>query len=439
MRLRPAPARRPAGRSFPGFFSWSACALGLAGQMALVLRNPAKYQWDFRHVYLGPRAWEMGLDPYRIENLRLAGAGLHFSSPILPFIYPPQCLALFAGLAALPFRWAYYLYSALVAAAVCGIIVLGYALLRGSRDRILFPIFLLFGFALSLGFSIRSGNVAAFENVLLMLGLLAYSRRRWGWFACCVAAAAAFKLVPLAFLGLLLLAGERRALRAFFVSIAAIAAAAAATVASAPALAESFAASLSRVDSYRGPIDSSLLSLTRDLRLIVQGPASGPSDLWLWGTAAVSCVIVAVLALRRAARGRPEPGFSAMLLVLTYGVIAPRLLAYYFPLLLVPFWVLSGLHGRVGWGVRISAVLPVTYIARLFGHGPAPALAHPLWLVFDYWNWLVLAALWIVSVRTLLVHASGLPGWPGPPAALDWKAAKRPRAVAGSGKEAGSS
>jgi hypothetical protein len=58
-----------------------------------------------------------------------------------------------------------------------------------------------------------------------------------------------------------------------------------------------------------------------------------------------------------------------------------------------------------GLGAHAALVLwnPAGYrwdLARLLGHGVRPAAGHPLWLAVDYWNWLVLLAVWLSEITS---------------------------------------
>ena len=205
-------------------FHVAADALGVALvalYLAVFVARNVGLQWDLKMCLLAAHAARVGLDPYRIEDLAaVAGRGAAF-----PFLYPPVSLLPFAALALLPLTVAAAWWIGLKSALLAGLTV---AWRRWFAPRgALLPLALLavFGWNAAALWDLRAGNVALVETALLWAGFGCFVAGRRGAFAALVVAAACFKLVPAAFLLLLLVptGGHRPAPGRLLAALAALA------------------------------------------------------------------------------------------------------------------------------------------------------------------------------------------------------------------------
>lgn len=161
--------------------------------------------WDFTTYYYAALAVLHGLDPYRLDVLSvLAGRTIE-----IPFLYPPATLPLFVPLARLPIAHAVVAWLVFKLALVVVLLALWRTVfLRETRVAVLAGAAFL-GFNASLLWDLRAGNVAVIEQLLLWAGFVAYVRDRRTAFTVCVVLASIFKLLPILFLGLLLVPSKR--------------------------------------------------------------------------------------------------------------------------------------------------------------------------------------------------------------------------------------
>lgn len=178
----------------------SLIALFLAG---FVERN-VTHQGDLKTYQLAARAALDGLDPYRPETLStLAGRS------VFPFVYPPVALVPFLAVASLPAKAvaAGWMWAKI---ALLGVLILAWSRwFTGNASLLPVALVATFGWNSSAQWDLAAGNVAIVECGLVWAALGCYMA---GWrtrFALLIVAAACFKLMPAAFLLLLLVPTAR--------------------------------------------------------------------------------------------------------------------------------------------------------------------------------------------------------------------------------------
>ena len=202
----PAPASRPVSRRT----TWSragdpVAAVLLVGAIAAFLIRKAGVPSDFQTFYYAALAELRGLDPYRLESLQ-AVAG---KSVVLPFLYPPVTLALFAPFTALPIAMAGLFWLGLKLAMAAFLIVIWRRWFLPDTSLALLVLVASFGFNGSLLWDLTTGNISVPEQLLLWAAFACYVEERRRWFTALVAIASVFKLLPIALLGLLLVPSKR--------------------------------------------------------------------------------------------------------------------------------------------------------------------------------------------------------------------------------------
>lgn len=317
-----------------------AVALELAG-LALALwmlvrymAPRAGYAWDFDTFYYAATALVRGLDPYRLDSLA-AVAGKHVP---LPFLYPPAVLPLFVPLTTLPLGAATVAWLALKGASCIALLALWHRVfVPGTRIATL-VLAGVFAFNAALVMDLRSGNVAILEALALWIAFASYARdRRWP-FAILVALAGSLKLLPIAFLALLLVPSRHaRPSRGPFLAglgvFGAVLLLPAAWGASWPGVL--FAGTPAA--RPHGEFNPSSLGLLDALLGGPPGAAAGFPDaaVLLWAAYAVALLIVSRNVLRRAWRRGDASEWIAIACVL-FALLSPRMMAYSYVLLVAP-------------------------------------------------------------------------------------------------------
>jgi len=311
--------------------------------------------WDFATFYHAATALGRGLDPYRLDTLS-AVAG---RSITLPFLYPPVTFALF-----LPFTWlslptATTVWLVLKLGLQAGLVHLWRMFLPGTRLLGLIAM-AVFAFDASLLWDLKTGNVSVVEQFLLWLGFACYLEDRRRAFAALVVIASTFKLLPIAFLALLLVPSRtRHASRGL--ALAGLALFAAIVFAPSwlgPTWAHGYLSSL-RIERPYGERNPSALGI---LDMALHGappPGSDRMDRALLGWGLWSGALVALSAPRlRRVWAERDPRQSVFVAAFLFALVAPRMMVYSYLLLVAPALALArDLFPRPA--VRALALVPV--------------------------------------------------------------------------------
>lgn len=309
--------------------------LGLALWMIVRYMAPrAGYAWDFDTFYYAAAALRQGLDPYRLESL----AAVAGKAVPLPFLYPPASLLVFAPLAALPLATATVAWLTLKVALAAALGMVWRRAFLGRTRLVTLILVALFGFNAALIMDLRSGNIAVLEALALWAAFACYARdRRWA-FALLVAVASSLKLLPIAFLALLLVP-SRQARPAPAILVAGLAVFGAIVLLPAAWGASWPGVLFAGTPAVRphGEFNPSALGLFDTL---LGGPpraTTGLADpaLLLWIAGALTVLIVSRDLLRRAWR-RQEATEWVLLACLLFALLSPRMMAYSYVLMIAP-------------------------------------------------------------------------------------------------------
>ena len=190
-----------------------------AGLRYAVVNPVRNYQLDFRAYYAAGRALHMGINPYDGAAVR-EGVQLPGSQSMLMYLYPPPTLAITYGLAMLPFPaaqvpWAVFQYLLGIGALVLLWRAAGCAF--GSPVSVLIAVAFLLSGAVTLLF-----QWGQFDMIVLALvagAVLALVRQRSLWAGVLLGLAAVAKVTPAAFVVVLLVRREWKALLGFGMTI----------------------------------------------------------------------------------------------------------------------------------------------------------------------------------------------------------------------------
>jgi hypothetical protein len=376
------------------------CCVAVAVQVCSMVADTQSYQWDFRSYYYASKAWLSGLDPYDPASYQtLAGPAPPHRAELQPFLYPPYTLLLFSPLGAIPYEVAYLVYLAIKIVSIGLLLALALEILGSHGWAHLFPWLALAGFSGALLFDLRSGNVSTFEAVFLLLAAQAFVRGKWMKYVFWVIPAGLFKIVNLALLALLLSPGNHKRSRAFALGLCIPAGLFAFGWALSPSMTAKFLHSVSFAALYRGPVDSSIVAIIRDLEILIHGSSQRELVTAIWACCAILGLGLSAWGAKRMLQSTKEPVryLAVCFAVVGLAVFAPRLIKYTFTILLLP--VVYLLHcwpwKRLRVAVLAGCMLPAQYVLRLVLGMPESGVPRGFWLLpLEYWNWLLVLATW---------------------------------------------
>ncbi len=289
--------------------------------------------WDFNTYYFAAQAWAEGGNPYDTADLtRVAGRYVRW-----PFVYAPVTLPLFRAFTFVPLTTAYWLWLALMLACVAVLVWLWRRLLP-TVDPLLLTAAIVLGFGASMVWALKSGNVILISQVLLWTAFLCFLKNRPWAFSLLMVAVGILKTPQLAFLGLLVVApgNRRRNLLAFGVGGVLFVAIALLPMMARPDWVDGFRKGMgewreiSRTSpSSRAVIDEGFEILRRRF-----GVADQVRD-WVWALCALALLGISHKAIRRALTSG-DRSYLLIVSIILYTLVAPRLKAYTYIMLVVP-------------------------------------------------------------------------------------------------------
>jgi hypothetical protein len=353
--------------------------------VVLVAVRWRNYQWDFDMFYGSATDFLHGTSPYR-------GQGLSF-------YHPPLTLYFYSLFARLSLRFAYELWYGLKLLALAGLFSIWtrhFLKLEYTWKTTLYFVLAYNGTIYS---DLVSGNVSLFEQFGLWLGFAALLRGRYALFCLCVVLVAQFKLTPIFFSLLLLLAPARPQWKWFAICCAGFVAVFSLNFALQPALVNDFLRVAPTLDE-RGTLAAGTLAFIRDVFDLLGGPNFSDrthADEAIFLITALAVGVVSLLAVARHRRAVPEPDSKVIVYFacLAYSLLIPRMRVYSYILLLIPtLHLLSTLPRRTLVPAAMAALtamvvfphansnLPFRSVSGLFYEYLPLAAAFGVWLGF---------------------------------------------------------
>ena len=367
-----------------------------------------RYQWDFKTHYCAAHVAEMGLNYYDEPYLR------HFCSPDVRhfYSYAPLSVWFFRLFSLFDYPTAYLLFFILKVLALAGLLFLWKKIFLETEGDLGFFVFALLAFNGALYVDLLAGNVSLFEQLGLWLGFFFLLRRKPFLFGLCVVLVANFKVVPLAFLILILFLAEKKKYLYFFGWLAGFLGLQAVSYALSPFLFKEFLRIFfSMLRESSGILNPStfvwLQNLIRSYYPRVLG-APAPA-LLIYAVFALLAAIIIWLTGRALGRLKRRGGLETEKVVIflsciAYALLLPRLKDYSYVLLLVPaYFALKKYSGGLGrvflFGLMI---LSVPEFVNLPGF---KEIFEQVWGFMPMWAAVVI---WILYLR----HAFSLPKTP---------------------------
>ncbi len=389
---------------------WHRRALEAAGLVVLMLdvaaylaRN-ARFAWDFETFYYAASALRRGLDPYRLNSLS-AVAGKEVT---LPFLYPPATLALFVPFTWLPIKTAVMVWLGVKLGLLAALLTVWRNAFLREASPLLSLVVAFYGFHAALLWDLRTGNVTVLEQLLLWLAFARYVQDRRKSFAILVAVASTFKLLPIAFLGLLLVPSKRHgpSPRLMLAGLALFAVLV-------------FLPSLLHVEWARGFLhnlpaerpngEGNPCALGIFDMLLVGAPPSfgGVPDpaVVLWATYCAILLVSSRETLRRA-WDRKDPRWWVVIGSTLFVVLSPRMMIYSYFLLAVPTLLLvRRLFGRsrdqaLALTLVVAQGVTAQWIPPRISWPITEGLPPPLALALMNLSFLLVLGTWVILLRT---------------------------------------
>jgi len=292
------------------------------GLMALVAIRWNSYQWDFQMFYGSATDFLQGTSPYR-------GKGLSF-------YHPPLTLYLYELFAHLPRNLAYELWLALKIAAF---LIWNRHFLKLDLAWTTVVYFIL-AYNATIYADLVSGNISIFEQLGLWIGFAALLQGGYALFSLCVVLVAQFKLTPIFFAVLLLLAPKRPQWLWFAVCVVGFVAVFLLNLLFQPALLKDFFTVAAALDE-RGANSPGTLAFVRDVFDRIGGPSFSErtrADEAIFAVAALAIGVFSLTVVVRHRRANAEPNSKLIVYFacLAYALAVPRMKTYSYILLLIP-------------------------------------------------------------------------------------------------------
>ncbi len=393
-------------------FTWQNGALVLvwlyiAFVLSKIVLHPHAFQWDFQVYYYSARAFVLGQNPYESQTLERMYKPV---APQLSYAYPPLTLFFYKLWGSLPIVVACKLWFGLKLLSVAALVYVWHRWFLPLKHNLPTIAYFAFAFNAALDIDLRSGNISVFEQLVLWTGLACLlTGRRW-MFCVCIVVLTQFKLTPIAFLLLLLLADERPHWKPFFISLAASVALLVANMMFYPSLFRAWLhPPLVRSDE-RGRVNPATLALLRDGRdmLAHHGlrlPNAITAIVYLMVCTGIVWATVKAWRVYREHFPVPDPRLRIFLFCVVYALVLPRFKEYSYILLLIPTLFLLRRQPPGLFMVWASALFLLPGIYNLpFGNYINVVIANYLPLLLAYTVWYF----YLTELRCPHVSASAL-------------------------------
>jgi hypothetical protein len=169
-----------------------------------ILRDPDHFQWDLEVYYNSPLLLARGQNPYEDGGI------------VSGFVYSPIHLEIFRVFSsAFTYTQFYWVFLITKIASFAILLAIWKKFFLKETQLHVFAIFVWLGFYSAVFKDFQAGNISIFESTVLFLAFICFLKQRPYSFVFLVVLAASFKITPIFFLILLLLAPNKYSLRCF--------------------------------------------------------------------------------------------------------------------------------------------------------------------------------------------------------------------------------
>jgi hypothetical protein len=363
-----------------------------------VLRHLDAQQWDFKIYYAAAQAVQSDENPYDARTLtritkRRVSKG---------YAYPPATLTFFQPFTLASYDVARHVFFVLKSLLVVGLLALWRKrFVEGAGVGVYLYLLSLLAFNNTIYLDLRAGNVSLIEQALLWLAFWAYMKDKLVAFCVLVLLAASFKLLPIAFLGLLLIRPSGKKLALLALSALGFAAFIGASQLAQPELFRAFLDNAAETNTEDKILNPSTYAFCHDLVGLVLGSKDAPPNPRLgdalYIALALSAAIATIVAMRRFERAAPADRLRNQLFLacFLYALVAPRFKDYSYVLLIVP-----AAHLLYAYARRLPASLVwLGVLCVPVVNQPMPAFEAFGVLLLDYYPQFVAAVLWLMYLR----------------------------------------
>ncbi len=214
---------------------------------------------DFRVYYYAYKAYEQGLNPYNLENLKK----ISNNEVQLIYVYPPFILNFFKIFTYFDFYRAFDIYLLIKFLLFIFLYVLWLNYFLKKESSIIFLFFVLLSFKNAIFADFATGNVSIFEQFFLWMGFYYFLEKKYKSFVFFILCASIFKITPIFFLVLLFFIDEKNRYKYFFSGIIILFTILALSYFFQTELFKNYIKNVLSIDE-RGDINSSLLPLLKD-------------------------------------------------------------------------------------------------------------------------------------------------------------------------------
>ena len=370
----------------------------LAYGLTLMLHISAhhdQYLWDFRTHREAGKILASGSNPYDADTL-FPKARTRFL-----YTYPPATLFFYRLFAIPEYKTAFHIFLVSKFLLLIGLVYFWQREFLEKDGGALFYVFCLLAFNSTIFLDMIAGNINLGQQALLWLGFSFYMKGKLKLFCLFTLIAASFKITPIFFLILLLLADDKEKFKYFFGAGAAFLAYLLIQYLIVPDLFTAFIKNAMIVVGEKGgvvPSSYKLIAALAESIAEITGmtiPLSFESAMFIILAAAV--VFFSYKACMRLKRleVKNRPMIEVFMVCLVYALIHPRFKDYGYILLLVPSYFIIK-------NIRYTKIAPFLFILFIMSHRMMLPIAASIYdLVWAYYPLMVAYGVWAIYLHEI--------------------------------------
>lgn len=319
--------------------------------------------WDFKNYYAPVKVMEAGLDPYDHSNFKVVFPDGNHKR----WQYPPITLWIFKPIAQLHYENARRIWFGLNLIFLSLLVIVWHrTFLHLSLNAFTIWFFLL-AFNGTLIWGLASGNIVIIEQLLIFLGIAFLLNQKYWHFGICIAFSAQFKLVPVAFLVLLLISAERPKWKPFLGGSLIFFGLASLNIVFYADLIPAFLEKAT-TDHLVAPSNVSMRGFLAEMephvyQLFGKAPeGEGWLSFAVYMAVSIFVLVTSFYALKKYRHRTQDPRLIALFFCVVYCIVVPRLLAYSLITVLIPtLFLIRESNHQVVIPVILAIIFPVSY------------------------------------------------------------------------------